>query len=64
MEANALKEPLIYMFILMLCDKLVTAVLACYTKTLPVCGIIKTKVQNVFACPPDLTSGCHWHSRK
>ena len=40
MEINALKEPLTNMFILMLCDKLVTAVLACYTKTLPVCGII------------------------
>ena len=37
---NALKESLIYLFIMIWCVKLVSAVLACYTKTLTVCGTI------------------------
>ena len=40
METNALKEPLIYLFLMMWCDELVTTVLACYNKILTVCRII------------------------
>ena len=40
METNALKEPPIYLFIMMSYDKFVPTVLTCYNKTLPVCEII------------------------
>ena len=40
METNALKESLIYLYIMIWCDKLVTTVVACYTKTLLLSGII------------------------
>ena len=40
MEINAFKEPLVYLFIMMWCNKIVTIVLACYMKTSTVCGII------------------------
>ena len=39
MKTNAFKG-LAYLFIMLWCDKPVSTVLACYIKTLPVCGII------------------------
>ena len=46
------------------CEKLVNIVLAGYTKSLLVCGIIKTKIQAVFVSQSDFTSGFHWYNRK
>ena len=49
------------------CDvmNMLTTVLACYSKTVPFCGIIQTKIQAVFAfCVSPRLSSCHRHSRK
>ena len=56
MEINALKVSLVYLLIIMWSDKLVTTVLVCYTKALPICGISETKINQLMSKPASTLS--------